>query len=445
MAKLPPEMISRTYRPDVLVVGAGCAGIAASVAAAEMGASVLVVESSGFAGGFITAVMGPGLDGMFDTVTGEVVLGGIAQDIMEDVQGVSRARQREGRFRHGGDLTAESGADSHKVVDETSLEPVDLDLEHFKVYADARLEQAGAEVLYHSRAAGLHSSDEVIESVIVANKSGLSEVRPTFIVDCSGDADIAAWAGNPYDSDPERAQPMTLHFRMGNVSIGPDLVAHCSDVLRDAHAAGMIPPYGGPYMLKLGEGDVLINATRLRADRTDAEDWSRAEVESRKQAWTMFKLFKERVPECVDAYYISSGPETGARETRRIRGEYQLTVDDVRSQRRFDDAIVLGAWYLDRHRAESAGFHEHPQTRPYDIPFRTLIPLKSKNLLVAGRCHSATQEALASSRVTGTAMGMGEAAGVAAAIAVASNISAAKNIPAADVRAELRRRGAILH
>ena len=150
--------------------------------------------------------------------------------------------------------------------------------------------------------------------------------------------------------------------------------------------------------------------------------WTRAEIQGRADAWKMFELWQKELDEFNDAYFMTSGPTAGARESRRIVGDYVLSAEDVRQGRRQDDVIVLGAWRLDRHPPDKPGYHHIPWTPPYDIPYRTLLPQGIDNLLVAGRCHSATSEALASSRVTATAMGMGQAAGTAAALALAAGV-----------------------
>jgi len=429
--------------PDVLVCGAGCAGVGAAIAAAEMGARVMIVESAGFAGGFITAVGGPGLDGMYDTRSGEIVVGGIARDVMEKVSGVGLDAQAAGRFTYGGDLTAESGVDDGKASP-SALTPVDMNPEHFKVYADRRFVELGIEVLYHTRVVDVETAGTEVSHVVLANKGGLSSVRPRFVVDCTGDADIAAWAGNPVMTNPE-AQPMSLHLRLGNVELSETLIANCSRALKEAHGAGEIAMYGGPWALKMGPGDIAINATRIVADRTDPRQWTFAEMEGRRQAWAIFNIWKESVAECKDAYYITSGPEAGARETRRIKGQYVLTGEDILECRSQPDPIVKGAWYFDRHPVDSSGFHPHRDVRPYDISYRTLVPEISTNLLVAGRCHSSTTEALASSRVTATAMGMGEAAGTAAGLASSDKkLESFATLNYADLRSALDVRGAIL-
>ncbi|MDP6416511.1 MAG: FAD-dependent oxidoreductase, partial [Gammaproteobacteria bacterium] len=122
------------------------------------------------------------------------------------------------------------------------------------------------------------------------------------------------------------------------------------------------------------------------------------------------------------AYFFTSGPTAGSRESRRIVGDYMLTGDDIRTGKRQEDVVVLGAWRIDRHPENAAGYHGQPIVPPYDISYRTLLPQGVENLWVAGRCHSATSEALASSRVTANSMGMGQAAGTAAALVTAAGV-----------------------
>jgi len=194
-------------------------------------------------------------------------------------------------------------------------------------------------------------------------------------------------------------------------------------VLMAAHERGELGMYAGPYPATFSGRDVYFNATRTPGDNTDPADWTRAEIQGRRDAWKMFELWQAELAEFADAYFMTSGPVAGARESRRIVGDYVLTGEDVRLGHRHDDVVVLGAWRLDRHPPDKPGYHDIPWTPPYDIPYRTLLPQGVENLLVAGRCHSATSEALASSRVTATAMGMGQAAGLAAAMAVATRTS----------------------
>ena len=157
------------------------------------------------------------------------------------------------------------------------------------------------------------------------------------------------------------------------------------------------------------------------------------------------RAWRERVPEFRAAYLIYSGPSVGVRETRRIVGDYQLTEDDIRTSRRFDDAVLKGVFYVDIHPADRAGTHDYDAwtPEPYDIPFRTLLPRGWDDLLVAGRCHSATRRAAGSSRVTATAMAMGQAAGTAAALAVASD-TRVRDLDTNALQNALRAAGVIL-
>jgi len=431
--------------PDVLVCGAGCAGLGAAVAAARAGARTLVVERMGFAGGYLTAVIGGGFDGLVDSRSGRVVVGGVALEMVAGmglVPGLSDPQvARRLRFTRNADLVVVA----RQVAEGRTR--LCSDPERFKRTADRLLRAAGAAVLYGTQVVDVLTSgagpDARIEAVVVANKGGLGAVRPRVVVDGSGDGDVAAWAGAPFDLF-ERPQPMSLHFRIGNVPATPALQARCAAVLERAHAAGRLGLYGGPWMGSFAPDEVYVNAVRLPGLGIDPEQLSRAEQRGREDAWRMFELWQEALPEFRDAYFIASGPVAGVRETRRVRGEYTLTAGDVTGAARFDDAVVLGAWAIDRHPTDgSAGYHAEPEVAPYDIPYRTLVPVAVDNLLVAGRCHSATPEAAASSRVTVTAMGMGQAAGAAAALAVRSG-TAPRRLSVPSLQDELRRQGAIL-
>lgn len=400
--------------PDVLVCGGGLAGIGAAVAAARQGARTLLIERNGFAGGFFTAVIGSAFDGFVDERTGAPVVGGIVFEMLERMKVIQPGQGPHLRYNVNGDL---SFVEMHpeRVIPR-------CDPERFKRAADAILLEAGVTVLYHTQVADVLTTAGHIDAVLVSNKAGLVAIKPNVVIDCTGDGDVAAWAGAPYEK-AEALQPMSLHFRVAYLEPSFELRRRCAAVLLEAHQRGELGLYAGPYPATFSDRDVYFNATRTPGDNTDPADWTRAEIQGRRDAWQMFELWQAALPEFADAYFMTSGPVAGARESRRIVGDYMLTGADVRLGRRHDDVVVLGAWRLDRHPPDKPGYHDIPWTPPYDIPYRTLLPQGVENLLVAGRCHSATSEALASSRVTATAMGMGQAAGLAAAAAVASGVS----------------------
>jgi hypothetical protein len=177
-------------------------------------------------------------------------------------------------------------------------------------------------------------------------------------------------------------------------------------------------------MFLFGRNEVYVHGVRVPANPTDAADLSRAEMQGRADAHAMFRAWKQDVPAFKDAYFMEAYPWIGVRESRRIVGRHVLSEDDLMKSRRFDDAIATGCWYLDLHPNKTVSGSANDfdpkkvQPEPYDIPYRSLITQKIGNLLVAGRCHSATRGAHASTRVTVTAMAMGEAAGVAAAMSL---------------------------
>ncbi|MDR3638859.1 MAG: FAD-dependent oxidoreductase [Isosphaeraceae bacterium] len=398
-----------TLETDVLVCGGGCAGLAAALAAARNHARVLLVERAGFAGGIVTTVGLPYFDGLVDKKTNKIVLRGIPLEFLNRLGIVAPDAETVPKF--------------HVLVDS---------IERFKLLADRMLAEQSPRlsVLYHAMACGAEVVADRIDRVLVASKDGLTAVRAKVIVDGTGDADIACWAGAPVTKSPS-LQPMTMHFRIGNVNRQPDLSAKCRDALVRAHEAGELPLFYGPgLMFHFAPDEVYVHATRVAGDASDPGQLTAAEMQGRRDVWTMFERWKKEVPGFEDAYLIETGPYIGVRETRRIVGRYVLTEDDIKAEKPFDDAVATGCWYLDLHPQAatpgSAQKEKGHQPGPYDIPYRSLLPQQITNLIVAGRCHSATQWAASSTRVTATAMAMGQAAGVAGALAVERNVAPAE-------------------
>ena len=191
--------------PDVLVCGAGLAGIGAAVAASRHGAKTMVVERNGFAGGFFTAIVGSAFDGFVDERTGRPVVGGIVFEMLERM-GVIEVNQGPNlRYNVNGDLTWVEMHPDRKIPR--------CDPERFKRAADEILDNSGVEVLYHTQVADVVASDGVVEKVIVSNKDGLVAIKPKVVIDCTGDGDVGAWAGAAFEK-AESLQPMSLHFRI---------------------------------------------------------------------------------------------------------------------------------------------------------------------------------------------------------------------------------------
>jgi 2-polyprenyl-6-methoxyphenol hydroxylase-like FAD-dependent oxidoreductase len=397
-----------TLKTEVLVCGGGCAGVAAALASARAGAKTLLVEKAPFAGGIITSVGLPYFDGIAHIDTHRIVVRGIALELL-----------------------SKSGVCAATATELPKHNPTIPNTFEFKLLLDRLMAEQSPhlKVLFNSFVCDVASRDGRIEAVLVANKDGLLRIEPDQVIDCSGDGDVAAWSGAPYEQSKE-VQPLTLHFRINRVKKQPDLGKACQLALKAAQQRGELPHFYGPgIMFLFGEDEVYVHGVRVPANPTDAADLSRAEIQGRADAHAMFRAWKRDVPAFEQAYFQEAYPWIGVRESRRILGRHQLSEGDLMQGRRFDDAIATGCWYLDLHGNEtvvgSANSFDPKKVQPpaYDIPYRSLLPKDISNLLVAGRCHSATRGAHASTRVTATAMAMGEAAGLAAALSHREGVS----------------------
>jgi hypothetical protein len=417
--------LSRTLQADVVVAGGGTAGLAAAVAAGRRGLQVLLVEQHGFCGGLTVYSMVHVLDGVLAQNFSKLAVGGVAVDILNRIQGL------------GGMGPADNPPET----------PV-FDPEVFKRAADVLLREAGVRCLYHTRVVDTEARDGVVRAVTVHSKAGFWRIEAPRFIDASGDADLCAQAGAEFEI-AQSLQPMTLHFQVAGLkgALGwKQLEKECHDVLARAFAAGRGPRFGGPWTLRLRDGEVSMNCTRLYGNALDPEDLTKAEITGRENAWWVFEELKRELPEFAAAHFVQSGPSVGCRETRRIVGDYQLTESDVQNAPAFADAVGLGAWPMDVHPSDGrVGFHPHkekPQA-PYPYPLRALLPRKLANVLAVGRCASTTPKAHGSSRVNGTSMMMGEAAGTLCALAHVAG-RAPRDVPVAELQNALSAAGAVL-
>lgn len=411
---------------DVLVCGGGTAGVSAALAAARNGARTILLERYGFCGGICVGALVHTLDGFRSCRDYDrIVVGGIGREF------VGRLEKREGL-----------------ATPDNPPECMTFDPEAFKLVADDMLTEARVELLYHLFACAVSREGAKIESVIAGGKEGLWRIRPRYVVDATGDGDIAAFAGACFEKD-SRMQTMSMHFRIGGVA--PDLPwdsfqAASRRAIDFAYSEGRAPRYGGPWIIRIREGEVTANCTRLYGDGTSTADLSRAEVEGRRDMMSLLEILRESAPEFRNAFLLASAAQIGVRETRRICGDYQITGDDILACRPFDDAVALGSWPIDIHPADGrVGVHPHKEDppAPYAIPLRCLIAKEFDNLLTAGRCISATHQAHGSTRVSGTAMALGEAAGTVAAMACEAG-ETPRQLKPARVQDALLKQGAIL-
>jgi len=419
---------------DVAVIGGGPAGVVAALASARSGAKTLLVEKYGFLGGMSTlALVYPWMT--FHTSTGKQVIRGIAQEI------VDRLIARDASPGHLRDTIG-------FVHTLTPFNP-----EVYKVLAYEMLKEAGVEIILHSLVTSALTLGKRIKQVTIHNKSGKFHIQAKMFVDSTGDADLAHYAGIPWEqgNDNGKVQPMTMKFRMRNVrldQVKDYMRCHPEDFYEKSLIAELdhlpltgvmgfyskwkqaqlpIPRDGvlfftGPY-----EDEVLINVSRISGlDPMKTEDLTQAEFEGRQQVLMLERFFQQWIPGFEQAYISQVGTQIGVRETRRVKGLYVLNGEDVLSGRRFDDVIARSGYPIDIHNPEgkgvTAGFIK--EGGAYDIPYRSIVPEGVSNLLLAGRCISTTHEAQATTRLTPSCMAIGQAAGTAAAIAAREGINA---------------------
>jgi hypothetical protein len=380
MVTEPAREIPVVAEADVVVVGGGPAGVAAAVAAARAGASVVLVERYNHLGGLWT---------------GGLVLPLLATHAVGPDQ-----RRRRVLAGVGGEM-AERLAKLGMSISEVN--PV-VDPEAAKYVMDAMVQEAGVRVLYHCWAAGVIAGDAHLEAVLLESKSGRVAVVPKVVVDCTGDGDVFHWAGETYDT---MRYHIGLVHRLGNVHrIDPSRPGYQKRTLGEP-----TPIEGVNWVNMHGEND---------QDGLDLFNLSRLQQKYRREIWEHVEKVRA-TPGCEEVFLLDTASQLGVRMSRILDGQYRLTLKDSMTFRTFDDAIgVSGAWTSLLWNGRKVKVEERPL---WQIPYRSLVPRGTRNLLVAGRCFSFEQALVEDARVIGACLITGHGAGVAAAVAVKEGTS----------------------
>jgi hypothetical protein len=425
---------------DVVVVGSGSAGATAAVAAARNGARTLLLEKLPFLGGVSTAVLDTFYGFYTPGTRARKVVGGLADEVVAGLRRLGPVVERPNTYGAGTGVTYLA--------------------EHLKVVWESLVTGTGAAVLLHAFVQDAEVREGRVRRLTVATKAGLAQVRAGVLVDASGDADVCHFAGLGYELAGERepAQTLTTTFRLVNVdherrrAVGTDRL-HA--LMRQAAESGAydLPRRDGSDHITPVEGMTATIMTRLEPTRgdgrrvrnaTDPVLLTEAEMAGRRQALEYVRFLVDRVPGYERARLAALSTQVGVRETRRVHGDARLTADDVLSARQFDDQVGLcGAPIEDHHRGTGTTWRYLPDGQVVGIPFGTLVARDAGNVLVAGRCFSATHDAHASVRSMAQCMAMGQAAGTAAALAAAGRVDP-RELPFSRLRAALSAAGAVL-
>jgi hypothetical protein len=407
---------------DVIVAGAGIAGISAAVKAAREGVSVLLIEHYGFVGGMSTAGMVSPF--MKHSVNGETLVRGIFEDIEKEM------RNRNGMIDNG--FYASS----------------------FRAASFNLLQNADCNVLLHSEILKVNRIGNIIDSITVLINGIEYVIRANVFIDTTGDAQLLYLGNFSYAKGDEKTgklQALTLFFRMINMDIKTVTeyaktnkenffdwmeydfdfkkiisIAGYFDQVKKAISEGRLQEdVSYIFFTTLPEsGEGSFNTSNiLGVDASTSYNLTQAELLGRKQVAQVVKLLQDEIPGFENSILLETAIQVGVRETRRAIGDYAVTGDDIKFGHKFEDAVARAVYGIDIHgqKDEESRMEHLPEGQYYEIPVRALIVKEAENLLVAGRCISSTREGHSALRIQPTSAATGEACGALAALNVKQN------------------------
>lgn len=423
---------------DVLVAGGGSAGVASSISSSRAGAKTILLEKSTFLGGMATGAL---VTPMMKNISEKGLL-------LEACNRLAKA---------GGGATFKDG------------NPGWFNPEIYKYVLDEMCVEAGVELIFDSQIistdVGVYHGKPVLQKIFFVNKGGVFSISAKEFIDCTGDGDLIALSGVSFESgENAHRQAMSLRFMMSNINLkvfakwlqendktndSPVYFLENGDILLSSaytfEKEWTLKPffdkalknkdlkpedaaYFQIFSVPGSPGLVAFNCPRLTPedkilDPLNFEDSSFLLIECRQMIKRISQFCKKYLPGFENAYICQIAPHIGVRETRRLIGQYVLTADDILSARKFNDAVADSNWPIDIHPSKfrrdgvTPSLRHPPKNDYYQIPLRSLLPKENeiKNLIVAGRCLSATFEAQGSARIQSNCWAMGEAAGTLAA------------------------------
>ena len=398
---------------ELIVVGGGFAGVCAAISAAREGVDVLLIEKFNCLGGAAVSQLVlpfmPYWTQMPITLDKKFLCGNLFLEIFDEMNKIT-------------DLENRSGFNKLLYFDEEIL----------KLVLNRMCIKYGVSLLFDATVTDVSVTDGIINSVKVLGKSRVMELFADSFIDATGDGELSMLAGCSYKVGREKdslCQPMTLCFRIGGIDNErfKSSASQINRIYNEHKAKGLIknPRENVLIFYNYNDGVLHFNTTRIvMKDPTNPFDITEAEIEAREQVFEMYYFLKENIAGFENSRVLSTAMQIGIRESRKIDGEYTLTVEDLKNLARFDDAIAVSNYDIDIHNPEGEGTTQIKffDGEWYEIPYRCLIPKGMDNLLVAGRCISSTHEAQSSFRVMPFCAEIGQAAGIAISVAKSDGV-----------------------
>lgn len=396
----------RTIKTDVLVVGGGTAGVIAAIQAGRAGCSTILVENGAQLGGTITTG-GVAFPGLF-YAWGKKIIDGIGWELVNDCVVLD-----DGKFP---DFSTQSAGEHWKYQ-------IPINGFLYALLAEEKCLEAGVKIRYYEMPVSLRFTGNSWEAEIVGKGTHI-KIICNQIIDCTGNASVCSLAGLKILREDE-IQPGTLMFRIGGYDYNSLNFEMIGKRYEEEVKKGRLikEEFQSIDRLLSSAGDNVQHVAG--ADSSTSEANTQTNINGRKSLLTTLRFLRE-LPGCEKTRLLSMQPETGVRETYRIDGIYKITHDDYVSGKSYEDSVAYSYYPIDLHTRDGVTPKPLKEGVVAQIPLRALIPGKSRNLIVAGRCISSDRLANSALRVQASCMGMGQAAGAAAALASKLNLSPAE-------------------
>ncbi len=409
---------------DVVIVGGGPAGVCAAIAAGRAGLKVLLTEATGMLGGMATIGLVQPFMTVYDKDGDELTVGGIYREIVERLAECSAVIPPE---------ETESPSVHTSFIRRYHRHVTPFHSYMLQIVLDKMVQEANVEVLLYTRFADCICENEHIKHLVLSALEGLVSVSGEIIIDCTGNADVAAASGvSTYKGEEQSGvpQPGTLMFEVGN-----------AEYTTNERPTRPVKAYRTPR-----KGVYSVNHYHVyNVDATNSKSMSDAHREARLQVLDAYKVLREETPGFENCELYQVAPVLGVRESRHIDGIYKITVEDVANGTKHPDRIAVYGFGMDVH---SRNENEHGNfkievAKRYYIPYRSMLPKGINNLLVAGKTIACESQAAGGLRCMPCAMAMGQAAGTAAFVALNTK-KAASEIDVSMLQDILKQNKAIL-